>query len=118
MKGLKCTYGVFFKDEKHYLQNDAAIIYDGENIIFAGSSMDAKEEFPEIQLEDLGNALIAPGFVDLDALGDIDHTLIDLDFSNHSLSEQFITVKQHQGDASSCGFGFGVYADGAYHKVK
>lgn len=81
MKGLKCTYGVFFKDEKHYLQNDAAIIYDGENIIFAGSSMDAKEEFPEIQLEDLGNALIAPGFVDLDALGDIDHTLIDLDFS-------------------------------------
>ena len=43
---------------------------------------------------------------------------IDLDFSNKSLSEQFITVKQHQGDASSCGFGFGVYADGAYHKVK
>lgn len=43
---------------------------------------------------------------------------IDLDFSNASLSKQFVQVKQTKGDVSSCGFGYGVYANGVYQKVK
>lgn len=82
MKGIKCAYGVFCKDDKHYLEADAALIYDEDTVIDAGKYSELKPKYPNVEFKDLGNVLIAPGFVDLDALGDIDHTLIDLDFSN------------------------------------
>ena len=78
--GIKSKYGVFYKDGKHYIQENAAVIYKGDKILYAGSIKDAEDKYIEVEFQDLGESLVAPGFIDLDALGDIDHCLITTDF--------------------------------------
>ncbi len=78
--GIKSKYAVLCKNEKHFIQEDAGIIIDNDKILFAGSLENAREKYKDLEFEDMGYSLIAPGFVDLDALGDIDHSLITTDF--------------------------------------
>jgi cytosine/adenosine deaminase-related metal-dependent hydrolase len=62
---------------QHHLLEDGEVVYAGNRIIFTGH--DYRE--PVDQEIDVGNALIGPGFVDLDALFDLDSTV--LGFDNH-----------------------------------
>lgn len=59
-------------------ENDSIVIYENGEMLYEGNEIleaGKKIELPYDRLVDYGNAIISPGFIDLDALGDIDHAL-------------------------------------------
>ena len=63
--------------DSHHILEDGEVVYEGNRIIFTGHGYDG----PVDEVIDAGNAVIGPGFVDLDALFDLDSTI--LGFDNH-----------------------------------
>lgn len=63
--------------ERHHLLEDGEVVYEGNRIVFTGHDFAA----PVDHVVDAGNAIIGPGFVDLDALFDLDSTVLGVD--NH-----------------------------------
>ncbi|MET0576231.1 MAG: amidohydrolase family protein [Mesorhizobium sp.] len=63
------------RDGGHRLVRNGEIVIDGGEVIFVGN------EFPgEVARRlDFGNALVGPGFIDLDALSDLDTTILGID---------------------------------------
>ena len=62
-------------------ENGRNVIYKNGEMIYEDTEGTILEVGPKVygewqESEDLGNAVICPGFIDLDALGDIDHALI------------------------------------------
>ncbi|MFD8009242.1 chlorohydrolase family protein [Streptomyces sp. NPDC058955] len=60
--------------DDHVLIRDGQVVYEGTRIVHVGHGHDPAECDEVI---DAGQALVGPGFVDLDALADIDHALLD-----------------------------------------
>jgi cytosine/adenosine deaminase-related metal-dependent hydrolase len=63
--------------DSHHILEEGEIVYEGNTITFTGHGYDG----PVDETIDAGNAVIGPGFVDLDALFDLDSTI--LGFDNH-----------------------------------
>ncbi len=63
--------------ETHHILEDGEVVYEGNRIIFTGHGYAE----PVDEVIDAGNAVVGPGFVDLDALFDLDSTV--LGFDNH-----------------------------------
>lgn len=63
--------------DSHHLLEHGEIVYEGNRIVFAGHAFTESVD----HVVDAGNAVIGPGFVDLDALFDLDSTV--LGFDNH-----------------------------------
>jgi cytosine/adenosine deaminase-related metal-dependent hydrolase len=63
--------------ESHHILEDGEVVYDGNTITFTGHDYDG----PVDEVIEFGNVVIGPGFVDLDALFDLDSTI--LGFDNH-----------------------------------
>src|SRR5687768_12759798 len=61
----------------HHLLADGQVVYEDNRILYTGHNY----PHPVDALIDAGNALVGPGFVDLDALFDLDSTM--LGFDNH-----------------------------------
>lgn len=61
--------------QQHHLLEDGEVVYEGNRIIFTGH--DYAE--PVDEAIDAGNAVVGPGFVDLDALFDLDSTVLGFD---------------------------------------
>jgi cytosine/adenosine deaminase-related metal-dependent hydrolase len=61
----------------HHILEDGEVVYEGNTIVFTGHGYagDIDEDI------DAGNAVVGPGFIDLDALFDLDSTV--LGFDNH-----------------------------------
>lgn len=57
----------------HLLYRNGEVVYEGNTILFVGHGYAG----PVDQTIDAGQALISPGFIDLDALADIDHAILD-----------------------------------------
>ena len=57
----------------HAIYPSGEVVYEGDSIVFVGhgypGAVDATHDF--------GDAIISPGFIDLDALADIDHAILD-----------------------------------------
>jgi cytosine/adenosine deaminase-related metal-dependent hydrolase len=66
---------VGFDGHQHVLWRDGEVVFEGSRILFVGRGFAG----PVDQWIDHGNALIGPGFIDLDALGDLDSTVLTLD---------------------------------------
>ena len=62
---------------RHRLLRDGEVVFERDRIVFVGFDYPG----PVARRIDYGNALIGPGFVDLDALSDLDTTI--LGFDNH-----------------------------------
>ncbi|BCW69021.1 chlorohydrolase family protein [Arthrobacter sp. NicSoilB8] len=58
---------------QHVLIHDGHVVYEDSRIVYVG----AHYEGPADESFDLGRSLITPGLIDLDALTDIDHLLVD-----------------------------------------
>lgn len=69
---LTAKYVVAFDGSRHTLLRDGQIVFEGNAILFVGRDYPGQCD----EVLDCGNALVSPGFIDLDALGDIDHGLI------------------------------------------
>lgn len=60
--------------DDHVLIRDGQVVYEGNRIVHVGHGHDPAD--CDVVM-DAGLALVGPGFVDLDALADIDHALLD-----------------------------------------
>ncbi len=60
---------------RHQLLDRGEVVFDGDRIVFVGFGYSG----PCARRIDCGNALIGPGFIDLDALSDLDTTILGFD---------------------------------------
>lgn len=72
---MTARWVVGHEEGRHVLYQGGEVVFEGDHIIFAGHG------FPGdvARRIDCGNALIGPGFIDLDALSDLDTTVLALD---------------------------------------
>ncbi|WP_078381987.1 amidohydrolase family protein [Sutcliffiella halmapala] len=69
---IRGKYVVGYDGEDQVLLEDAEVVYEDDTILFVGKSY--TEHVDEVI--DAGNSVISPGFIDLNALGDIDHDIL------------------------------------------
>jgi cytosine/adenosine deaminase-related metal-dependent hydrolase len=74
---LKARWVVGHEQGRHILFEQGEVVFEGGRILFVGHGYGG----PVAQRHDFGDAIIAPGFIDLDALSDLDTTV--LAFDNH-----------------------------------
>jgi cytosine/adenosine deaminase-related metal-dependent hydrolase len=72
---VKARYVIGYDGSGHRTLKDAEVVYRGDNIIFVGRGYGGPVEH-EI---DGGNAILGPGFIDLNALSDLDTTVLAFD---------------------------------------
>ncbi|MEO8219266.1 MAG: chlorohydrolase family protein [Specibacter sp.] len=70
---LAASHVLGHRDGGHVLFRDAAVVYEDDVIVHVGHGY----EGPVDRHMDLGKALLTPGLIDLDALTDIDHLILD-----------------------------------------
>ncbi len=70
---ITARFVVGFADGDHVLYQDGEVVYEQDQVIHVGHGFSG----PVDRSIDEGLALIGPGFVDLNALGDIDHAIFD-----------------------------------------
>ncbi|QDY70505.1 chlorohydrolase family protein [Qingshengfaniella alkalisoli] len=71
----KAKYVVGYKDGDHHIYQDGEVVYQDNTVIFVGHDYEGHID-TDI---DEGNALIGPGFIDLDAIVDLDSTVLAFD---------------------------------------
>lgn len=72
---LTADWVVGYRDGGHALLRRGELVFEGDRILFVGHSYSG----PVAERRDYGAALIAPGFVDLNALSDLDTTILAFD---------------------------------------
>lgn len=72
---LKAAYVVGFNGASHTLWRDGEVVFDDQTILFVGRRFPG----PVDRTVDYEDALIGPGFIDLDALGDLDSGILTVD---------------------------------------
>jgi len=72
---LKAKFVIGFNGEDHVIFKDGELVYEQETILFVGHDYEGEVD----EVIDAGNAVVSPGFIDLNALGDIDHDLMHLE---------------------------------------
>jgi 5-methylthioadenosine/S-adenosylhomocysteine deaminase len=94
---VKGRYVIGYDGEDHVLIENAEVVFENDKIIFVG-----KHYLGEVnKVIEMGNAVISPGFIDLNALGDIDHDILHLEAranrqKNLLWSEQYIKNGHHE----------------------
>lgn len=75
VKRLKSKYVIGYDGNDHEIILNGEVVYDEDKIIYVGKGYDGVID----ETTDFGNAVISPGFIDLNALGDIDHDIIHIE---------------------------------------
>ena len=69
-------YALSYENERHHLLEDGQVVYENADIIYVGKHDEGQVD----AIIDEKKNLLLPGFIDLDALGDADHSLIFIGF--------------------------------------
>lgn len=72
-KKISARYVLGFDGTRHTLIEDGEVVFSGDSIVFVGRNYDG----PVDEDHDYGQSLVMPGLIDLDALADIDHLILD-----------------------------------------
>ena len=74
---LTARWVVGHENGRHCLYENGEVVFQGDRIVYVG------HRYPGVAARryDYGRALIGPGFVDLDALSDLDTTILGFDNS-------------------------------------
>ncbi|MDY3867998.1 MAG: chlorohydrolase family protein [Pyramidobacter sp.] len=90
-KQLSAHYVIAFDGTGHKVLENGHVVYEGHDIIYVG-----KDPYPGAVDEsiDCGEAIISPGFIDLDALGDIDHGMISCEIPS-DMSSSLLWSKEY-----------------------
>lgn len=70
---VKAAFVIGFERGDHVIIPNGEVAYQDQDIIFVGRGFGGAAD----TVIDAGNALLSPGFIDLDALADIDHAILD-----------------------------------------
>lgn len=73
---VKGKYVIGFEDGEHIIYQDGEVVYEDDTIIYVGKDYTGDVD----QVIDEGNCIVSPGFIDLNALGDINHDLFFNEF--------------------------------------
>jgi cytosine/adenosine deaminase-related metal-dependent hydrolase len=72
---IRARWVVGHENGRHTLLEQGEVVVEGDRILFVGHDFPGGVQ----QRIDVGSAILAPGFVDLDALADLDTTILGLD---------------------------------------
>ncbi|MEO7954005.1 MAG: N-ethylammeline chlorohydrolase, partial [Polaromonas sp.] len=72
---LKASCVIGFDGVSHVYWRDGEVVFSGDRIEFVGRNFQGHVD----RTVDYGQAVICPGLIDLDALGDIDSGVLDVD---------------------------------------
>jgi 5-methylthioadenosine/S-adenosylhomocysteine deaminase len=72
---ITARFVIGYNGNDHIIFKNGEVVYEGDTILFVGQNYIGAVD----QTIDGGNAIVSPGFIDLNALGDIDHDLIHLE---------------------------------------
>lgn len=72
---IKSKYIVRYNGKDHEILLNGELVFEDQTIIYVGKEYSESVD----EVINLGNALVSPGFIDLNALGDIDHDIIHLE---------------------------------------
>src|SRR6218665_3719275 len=75
---LKASYVIGFHGAGHGLWQNGEVVFSGDRIEFVGRNFPCAAD----RTVDYGHALTCPGLIELDALGDLDSTVLALDNGN------------------------------------
>ena len=70
---LRADFVLGHEDGRHVIIRDGQVVYDDDVIIHVGRDFPGEVD----ETIDLGESLVTPGLIDLDALADIDHLILD-----------------------------------------
>ena len=70
---LKAAYVIGFEQGDHVIIPNGEVAYRDQDIVFVGRGFEGTAD----RVIEAGSAIITPGFIDLDALADIDHAILD-----------------------------------------
>ncbi len=80
---VKGKYIIGFKDGVHVIYENGQVVYEDETIIYVGKDYKGHVD----KVIDEGNCIVSPGFIDLNALGDINHDLFFNEFPKERESD-------------------------------
>ncbi|MEI2616835.1 MAG: amidohydrolase family protein [Thermomicrobiales bacterium] len=72
---IRARYVIASDGQSHHILENGEVVYEGDTILFAGHN----NAEPVDEVIDAGNAIVGPGFIDLDALFDLDSTVLGFD---------------------------------------
>ena len=72
-KKISARYVLGFDGTRHTLIEDGEVVIEGDSIVYVGRQYDGRVD----EELDYGESLVVPGLMDLDALADIDHLILD-----------------------------------------
>lgn len=72
---LTARWVIGHRDGRHVIFDDGEVVFEGDRVVFVG------HDYPGDVAEriDYGDAIVSPGFIDLDALSDLDTTILAFD---------------------------------------
>jgi cytosine/adenosine deaminase-related metal-dependent hydrolase len=94
---IRGRYVIGFDGSDHVILKNTEVVYEKDTIIYVGKNYPHEVD----EVIDVGNAVISPGFIDLNALGDIDHDILHLEASNEKAknllwSEHYVEEGHHE----------------------
>lgn len=72
---LTARWVIGHRDGRHVVHENGVVVIDGDTVLHVGAGFDGDVA----ERIDYGSAVIAPGFIDLDALSDLDTTILGYD---------------------------------------
>ena len=73
---IRAKYILTYQEGRLTMLEDACVVYEEDTIIYVGKDDGGHVD----EVMDETENLLLPGFIDLDALGDVDHSLIFMGF--------------------------------------
>ncbi|WP_088044432.1 chlorohydrolase family protein [Bacillus sp. EAC] len=94
---LKGRYVIGFDGSDHVILENSEIVFEKDTILYVGKNY--ANEVDEVI--DVGKAILSPGFIDLNALGDIDHDILHFEASSNRQknllwSEDYVQHGHHE----------------------
>lgn len=74
---VTADWGLLYDGSDHYVQPNAAVGVRGATIVFAGCTDELPKGVRATEVRHLGDAVITPGLIDLNAVCDVDHAILD-----------------------------------------
>jgi cytosine/adenosine deaminase-related metal-dependent hydrolase len=94
---VTAKYVIGFDGDDHIIIHNGEVVYENDTILYVGKKYEGHAD----EVIDAGNAVVSPGFIDLNALGDIDHDIVHLEVpasrsKNLLWSEQYYESGYHE----------------------
>jgi cytosine/adenosine deaminase-related metal-dependent hydrolase len=94
---IRARFVIGYLAGDHVVYRDAEVVYDADRIVFVGHDYPGQVD----RTVEAGDAIVSPGFIDLNALADIDHGILDTWpapelMTSHVWSEDYFLNRRHE----------------------